>query len=352
MRAAFQPTIAESERFWKRECPDARYIGNDCMESPCVMHGGDNPRALAIDNRKGAAHCHTRCQRGWGVLQWVKERYGLDDAEAWEHINEILGRPTAPAWPLAVPAPREITTEPWRLRQLARLIEDGREWLRQKARSGNWIPRGLYVYGQRVKARYDNADKPGDKQMLWFEVGPRKGWLRKLDRTALTPLYHQDKVRAAAQAGQAVVLANGEKARDRVIAAGWPVAVTCLPNGEKSWNDQYAAVFQGAEVVYVVCDNDPVGDLCGRRNAGALMAAGVPARVVKLPNLPPSGDLWDWENQGRNFEEFLSVAQNSPPGDPADAKLRAKAEKNGQPPKPPAPPAPLQPDEPDLIRYA
>jgi putative DNA primase/helicase len=362
---AFQPTISESERFFKHECPDARAIGRDCMESPCTMHGGDNPRALAIDNRQGIAHCHTKCGRGWGMYQWVEQRHGLHGEEAWQYIYDIIGRPTESPWNLPFRAPTEITTQPWRLRLLAKNIEEGRAWLAVKAKGGTWQPRALYVYGQRIKVRFDNTEKPGDKQMLWYEPGPNKGWARKLNREKLTPLYHEGEVVAAAQNHGVIVLANGEKARDRVKSSGWPVAVTCLPNGEKSWNDQYAERFRGAEMVYVCCDNDLVGAGCGRKNAGSLIAAGIPARVVTLPGLPESGDLWDWDELGHSFEEFLAIAKDSPLGDPADAKRTRNSApsnggSNGQPAReevppggePPAPPSDAEAEtgEPDMTR--
>jgi putative DNA primase/helicase len=351
----FQPTIAESERFFQHECPDARAIGGDQMESRCVMHDGKNPRALSINNREGVAYCHTRCGgKGWGMYQWVEQRYGLHGDEAWQYIYDVIGRATDSPWSLPFRPPTEITSENWRLRLLAKNIEEGHAWLGKKTGGGNWQPRGLYVYGERVKVRFDNLDKPGDKQMLWFEPGPNKGWARHLNKEKLTALYHEPEVLAAAQAHGVIVLANGEKARDRVKSSGWPVAVTCLPNGEKSWNNQYAERFQGAEMVYVACDNDAVGAGCGKKNAGALVAAGIPARVVTLPGLPESGDLWDWDELGHSFEEFLAIAKDSPLGDPADAISRSKprvngSQSNGRPPT--APPALTGTDEPDLTRF-
>jgi putative DNA primase/helicase len=351
----FQPTIAESERFFKHECPDARAIGGDQMESRCVMHDGKNPRALSINNREGVACCHTRCGgKGWGMYQWVEQRYNLQGEEAWQYIYDVIGRAVDSPWKLPFKPPTEITNEAWRLRLLAKNIEEGHAWLAKKTGGGNWQPRALYVYGERIKVRFDNLDKPGDKQMLWFEPGPNKGWARHLSKDKLTALYHEPEVVAAAQAHGVIILANGEKARDRVKQSGWPVAVTCLPNGEKSWNNQYAERFQGAEVVYVACDNDAVGAGCGKKNAGALVAAGVPARVVTLPGLPESGDLWDWDELGHSFEEFLAIAKDSPLGDPHDATARSKApvngrEINGRPPA--APPATSDTDESDLTRF-
>ena len=95
-----------------------------------------------------------------------------------------------------------------------------------------------------------------------------------------------------------VCVVEGEKDADLLMAAG--ILATTCPMGANKWDDAYTPLFFGRYVV-VIPDEDPVNEAGyspGLRHAYdvARRLSGVAAevRLLRLPGVPPKGDVSDW----------------------------------------------------------
>ena len=95
-----------------------------------------------------------------------------------------------------------------------------------------------------------------------------------------------------------VCVVEGEKDADLLMAAG--IMATTCPMGANKWDDAYTPLFFGRYVV-VIPDEDPVNEAGyspGLRHAYdvARRLSGVAAevRLLRLPGVPPKGDVSDW----------------------------------------------------------
>lgn len=154
-----------------------------------------------------------------------------------------------------------------------------------------------------------------------------------------------------------VIVANGEKAVDRLFATGF--SATCAPSGENAWPDAYSEALWRANVqeVVVLPDNDKVGREQGLRIArschGYRPASLLPVspaepwgswpnaelddrevaplrvRVLQLNGLPHHGDVVDWLDAGHNAAELGRLMDTAPDLDAVDqARLQRKREQN------------------------
>jgi putative DNA primase/helicase len=352
-------TRAQYERFWAHEIERLHATGSDQMRGCCPNHNGDNPDTLLVHLDSGFAHCF-KCHNdgeAWSMLDFTMLRYGMDATTAREYIRGVVGelqKPSVAPWDFPFPKPTEITNDPWRHGTLAHLIEHYREKFDGEAvdpetgaKRPGWQPYALYVYKsvQRLKLRLRHKET-GEKRLVWLAMSARGGWTRPSKVPGeLTPPYRAETLASAKE----IWLLNGEKAVDRAVAE-WKVVATCLPNGEAHWRDEYAKHFAGAEVVYVVTDNDPTGQEHGRFIGGQLARAGLTTRIVALPDLPPKGDLWDFIEAGGTYEVALIDALASPAGDPTYERFRKTREKGAGAKDPPPPPGSFDAgDHPDLV---
>jgi hypothetical protein len=155
-----------------------------------------------------------------------------------------------------------------------------------------------YKYGAYVKERL-----PG-KQFVWRQANGEKGL-----NGALPPLYREDELRAAIEAGRTVLIVEGEKDVD--TASQYGITATCSPHGSSSWPDVYTPIFRNASVV-VVQDNDAPGIRCARAAANAI--SGVAASVKLLLPLSdrPGGDLADYFEEGGTREGLAEIIRQTP----------------------------------------
>jgi hypothetical protein len=156
----------------------------------------------------------------------------------------------------------------------------------------------------RTVATYRYADAAGvvvgiNRRREWIEGGEQRkafAWTSADGATGMpeackTLLYRAPDVAAAIVARKPVLVVEGEKAADAVVAAG--LCATTNANGAGKWLPEHAAALRGGDVV-ILGDND----VAGRTHAAAVVAslAGV-ARVVlqlDLPGLPAKGDAFDY----------------------------------------------------------
>ena len=151
------------------------------------------------------------------------------------------------------------------------------------------------------RQRRPDPDKPG-------------GWRWKMDGVELVP-YRLPQLLAATET---VYVAEGEKDCDNLAKLG--LIATTNPGGVKKWRSQFARAFAGKEVV-VLPDNDAAGLEHAKIVAKSLAPVAKSVVIVKLPGLPPKGDVSDWI-EGRSEADLLAIVKASP-------AWQAKAETDG-----------------------
>lgn len=220
--------------------------------------------------RKGTWHDH-HANTGGGMLDLVRDRKCLDKPGALDFVRG-LGVPLDP---------------PSRGKQPAQLGP--------------------------IVATYDYLDENG---VLLFQVtrhDPKTfrqrhpdgqgGWRWGLG--GIKPVLYRLPELCSAFPGDPVFLAEGEKDVDALIALG--LVATGSPMGAANWRDDYAAFFKARDVV-ILPDNDPEGENYAETAAASLAKVTQSVRVLRLPGLPPKGDLSDWLAAGGTSDELAALA--------------------------------------------
>lgn len=130
------------------------------------------------------------------------------------------------------------------------------------------------------------------------------GWKMGLDGVHPVP-YHLPEVHAAVQSKAPIFLDEGEKATNAVRRLG--LTATNSQGGAKGWKSELAPFFAGADVV-ILPDNDPPGEGHAAAVAASLHGVARSIRVLRLPGLPPKGDVFDWIRSGGTKSELERLA--------------------------------------------
>jgi putative DNA primase/helicase len=178
-----------------------------------------------------------------------------------------------------------------------------------------------------IVATYDYVDREGDlvaqvvrkeppasadtpKRLKSFSQrrpDGRNGWIWNVQGIDV-PLYRWPQI-CDADADESIYLCEGEKDADNLHARG--LRATTNIGGAKAWKQIYAEHLRGRRVV-ILEDNDEAGQ---RRTAKAgldLTVTCADVRVLRLPNLPPKGDVSDWLGAGGTKEALLQLAAAAP----------------------------------------
>ncbi|RXF11089.1 toprim domain-containing protein [Enterococcus faecalis] len=68
----------------------SRVHGVHQLRSTCPIHGGDNPNALVFDEHEKLWYCHTGCQEGGSVFDFVMKMEGVEFRQAAEMLAEMF----------------------------------------------------------------------------------------------------------------------------------------------------------------------------------------------------------------------------------------------------------------------
>jgi hypothetical protein len=177
----------------------------------------------------------------------------------------------------------------------------------------------------RVVAEYEYRDEAGELLYVVVRREPKDfrqrrpdghgGWFWNLDGVRRV-LYRLPELIAELKAtppGERVVyIAEGEKDVDRLWALGIPA--TCNSGGAGKWREADTQQLQatGAEEVVILPDNDTPGDAHAKTVARSCLRAGLAVKIVRLPGLPPKGDVSDWLDAGHTREELVQVVKEAP----------------------------------------
>jgi hypothetical protein len=206
---------------------------------------------------------------------------------------------------------------PWQLAAfIAGLSADDkpgvRRWLRERGLiDGNDRGGGE----RRIVATYDYRDESGKLLFQTVRYQPKNfrqrrpdgggGWVWSLDGVRLVPYRlpeWKDK--------PVVYLVEGEKDADALWRLSLPA--TCNPMGAGKWRAEYNSLFQGKQVVILV-DNDEAGERHALDVARHLLRSGAAAvKIVRLPGLPPKGDVSDWLTAGGAREQLTELVRGAP----------------------------------------
>lgn len=166
-----------------------------------------------------------------------------------------------------------------------------------------------------ITATYHYRDEDGRELYQVLRLEPKSfrqrrsdglgGWIWQLDGVRRV-LYRLPDIAGA----DTVWIVEGEKDADRLAADGLPVTTWC--GGATAWRPDYLAQLKasGARTLIVLPDNDDPGRRCARTIVAAATAAGLNARTVELPGLPPKGDVSDWLAAGHTVADLEAFATN------------------------------------------
>ncbi|MEY5100378.1 MAG: hypothetical protein RJA36_3097 [Pseudomonadota bacterium] len=121
-----------------------------------------------------------------------------------------------------------------------------------------------------------------------------------------TPLPYRLPELLAAPADATIWICEGEKDADRLAALG--LVATCNHGGAGNWHAPLTPHLAGRRCV-ILQDNDEAGARHVARVAAALTGVASSAHILRLPNLPPKGDVSDWLDAGGTLAELQQAAR-------------------------------------------
>ena len=313
-------TPAEVSAYYDARLPRLQQRGHE-WRSPCPLHNGTNDN-FSVNAATGMWYCHSQCNRGGSMFDLEMALGGVDFPAAANEVRRIVGRP----------ALRQVEKEPemkwglpgWShgyLRQQIEAVEQKNQW-KHTAIYPYFEADGRLSY---VKVRF--LDKQNDKTFRQFGLTSNLGW-KSRKRAGKTPILYRLNTLATATE---IFLVNGEKAANRG-AAELGIATTCPPDGEGKWWGEFTKALVG-KAVRIVTDRDEKGELHGKVVSEALSPHVAEVKIIRLPGLPPKGDLWDWLESGGTRGQLEEIVANTPVVEPPPTP-DAPAPQPENPPRP------------------
>jgi Protein of unknown function (DUF3631)/CHC2 zinc finger len=151
-------------------------------------------------------------------------------------------------------------------------------------------------------------------------------WLWNVDGVPPLPYRLPEMVEAIA-AGYAILVAEGEAKVD--LLRSWDIPATCCAGGAKKWRPEHSAFLRGANVV-ILPDNDDAGREHANLVGGSLQGIAASIRVLKLPDLPPKGDIVDWAARGGTAEQLHKLIDDAPHWRPPNSPPESAVTSSGR----------------------
>lgn len=173
-----------------------------------------------------------------------------------------------------------------------------------------------------VVGRYEGEE--GKKECVPFFKRNGQGWAAG-GASEPRPLYGLD-VLTKADANRTALIPEGEKCAAALQSMGF-IAVTS-PGGSKAAGKADWTPLSGRARVFVLLDNDEAGEGYARDVCVALHALDDPpdVQLVRLPDLPPSGDVVTWLQARREWDGYLPVPSAKAAAEDLQADIRKHAE--------------------------
>jgi putative DNA primase/helicase len=292
----FSPS--EISAYYAARLPKLQQRGHE-WRGPCPIHNGTGDN-FSVNAKTGMWCCHSQCGRGGSMFDLEMALTNTEFVVAANEVRRIVGRPVL----------RQVDREPemkwglpgWSHDYLGQQIES----VEQKMK---WQHTAVYPYFDAdgrpsfVKVRF--ADKQNGKTFRQFGLTSKLGW-RSRKQAGKTPiLYRLNTLAAAAE----VFIVNGEKAADRG-AHELGIVTTCTPDGEGHWWGEYTKALLGKSI-RIITDRDEKGELHGKVVSEAVVSHVAELKIIRLPGLPPKGDLWDWIEAGGSRDQLNEIVANT-----------------------------------------
>jgi hypothetical protein len=275
--ASIMPKLVRRGPEWRGQCP---------------IHGGERD-SFSVNPVTGQWMCHSACARGGSAANLIMERDGITFKDAAMQIEEITGMSRA----LSSPDRPKIV------------------------------------------AQYDYTDEAGvlRYQALRYEPKTFKcrrpdghgGVVWSLGNTQAIPYRLSDLVNSKSD----VYIVEGEKDADNLATLG--LTATTNHGGSEKWRPELTPWFTGKHVV-MLPDNDEAGERHVKKVVGELSGVAASIAVVRLPGLPPKGDVSDWLAAGgtrADLERLVEdIRANQEPPKRERFKLYTPAELAALPP--------------------
>ena len=179
---------------------------------------------------------------------------------------------------------------------------------------------GKQTSGPRARpvATYDYTDENGTllwqalryepRRFLQRRPGPDGKWIWSVTGVQQVP-YRLRELSGDIDECRVIAIVEGEKDVNNLREVGIPA--TCNAGGAEKWHPELSRYFRGTSVVLIPDNDDP-----GRRHMDkvgqSLMRVATEIRILKLPNLPPKGDVSDWLAAGGTREELARLITQAP----------------------------------------
>jgi hypothetical protein len=168
----------------------------------------------------------------------------------------------------------------------------------------------------RIAATYDYKNENGELHYQVVRLEPKGfyqrrpdgngGWINSLDGVQRV-LYHlPELLDNQFWPERGVFVCEGEKDVDALTKL--ELLATTNAGGAGKWSDEYNLAL-AYYPVSILPDNDESGRKHAIEVASSLLSSGIEVRVLKLPGLPPKGDVSDWLAAGGTKEELLKLAK-------------------------------------------
>ena len=155
---------------------------------------------------------------------------------------------------------------------------------------------------------YQNVRRPG-KRFYQRRPDGKGGWINNLDGIERVP-YRLPELLDAIKGGRIVFVCEGEKDVESLRSLKVQATTT---GGALSWKPHFAKRFVGAPKVVILPDNDDSGEQYARAVARDLIPVAKRVAIVRLPGLPPHGDVSDWLGMGGDKAQLVELVRSTPP---------------------------------------
>ncbi|MDP8243578.1 MAG: DUF3987 domain-containing protein [Candidatus Hinthialibacter antarcticus] len=177
-----------------------------------------------------------------------------------------------------------------------------------------------------INATYDYKDERGKLLFQVVRYEPKDfrqrrhngsgGWLWNLNGVKRV-LYRLTELLEAPK-GETIHIVEGE--RDVHALVDHDLYATCNPGGAGKWHlidADSLKVFESRQVV-ILPDNDKPGIDHAQQVAMSLYGKAASVKIVRLPGLPPKGDVSDWLDSGGAIDELHRLVDEAPEWEPME----------------------------------
>jgi sulfur relay (sulfurtransferase) DsrF/TusC family protein len=182
-----------------------------------------------------------------------------------------------------------------------------------------WTSGGEAPGGIVAEYRYSGPDGVVQHRITRHNPRTFRTWHRSLhgewvpgQGDARLPLYRLPDL-LTADPETLVLIVEGEKDADRLADLG--LTATTNPFGAGKWRPEYTQNLRGRRVC-ILPDNDETGEGHATDVAQSLAGVATEVRVLRLPGLPPKGDVSDWLDASGTREELDQLVADAPAWEP------------------------------------